>query len=435
MKIATPTRENNGFKSTIPTEEKMRRPKDIGNAYGFYWHAAFFAFAKNFMNVNTIIPAVLLSVGGTEVHLGFLTAIMLGGSRLTQIFFGDFLSNRTKKKPYLLFGINVRVLSLVALALVLQQLHVFTQDMVIILIFALISVFSLSGAFAGIAYIDLLGKSIQPEKRKQFFVTKQTITSLGILFSAIVVRKFMSLYPFPVNYSVIFYAAGGLLLIASGGFWILREKTTNSGQKTQHIFGKGANLLTILRNDPNFFSYLLLNNIVSIAIAIIPFYIALAKIRFQLTPRDVGNYLLFQILGMILSNVLWMKIIKKTNTYKPILYLYLLLGIFLPGYALVVSGSQTLYLSIFFFSGFALTAYEVVMSGILVEISTDENRALYTGISGTGNILSAIFPMIGGIFIAKIGYTIVFLCASLFICFGFVFAKRIHCQPEHSSVQ
>jgi predicted MFS family arabinose efflux permease len=245
----------------------------------------------------------------------------------------------------------------------------------------------------------------------------------------------MSLYPFPVNYSVIFYAAGGLLLIASGGFWILREKPPNSGQKTPHIFGKGANLLTILRNDPNFFSYVLLNNIVSIAIAIIPFYIALAKIRFRLTPRDVGNYLLFQILGMILSNILWMKIIKKTNTYKSILYLYLLLGMFLPGYALAAAESQELYLSIFFLSGFALTAHEVVMSGILVEISTDENRALYTGISGTGNILSAIFPMIGGVFIAKIGYPIVFLCASLFICFGVVFAKRIHCQPEYSPIQ
>jgi MFS family permease len=118
--------------------------------------------------------------------------------------------------------------------------------------------------------------------------------------------------------------------------------------------------------------------------------------------------------------------IKKTNTYKPILYLYLLLGIFLPGYALVVSGSQALYVSLFFLSGFVLTAHEVVMSGILVEISTDENRALYTGISGTGNLLSALLPMIGGICIAKIGYPVVFLCAALFICFGVVFAKRIH---------
>jgi MFS family permease len=137
---------------------------------------------------------------------------------------------------------------------------------------------------------------------------------------------------------------------------------------------------------------------------------------------------------MILSNVLWMKIINKTNTYTSILYLYLLLGILLPGYALA-AGSQELYVSIFFFSGFALTAYEVVMSGILVEISTDENRALYTGISGTGSILSAIFPMIGGVAIAKIGYFIVFLFSSLLLSLGFVFAKRIHCYPEHSPVQ
>jgi hypothetical protein len=130
----------------------------------------------------------------------------------------------------------------------------------------------------------------------------------------------------------------------------------------------------------------LVTNTASISIAIIPFYIALAKTSFNLTSRAVGNYLVHQILGMIVSNVVWMKIITRTKTYKSILYVSLGLNMVLPVYALVAAQHQTAFLAVFALAGFSLTAYEIIMSGILVEISTNENRALYTGISGTGSL-------------------------------------------------
>ncbi len=399
------------------------------NAYGFYWHAVFLALAMNFTNVNTIIPAVLMSVGGTETHLGFLTAIMIGGGKVPQIFFGQMLSQKSRKKPSLLGGIYVRVFSLVALALVVQQSTTLAPGMVIVLIFVLMSVFSLSGAFAGVAYTDMLGKSIQPEERKRFFVTKQAITSVGILFSAIIARKLLTLYPVPLNYSTLFYGAGGLLLIATGGFWVLAEQSTATSEKhTKRITGKGAGIISVLKADQNLFSYLLVSNTAGISIAIIPFYIALAKTSFHLTSQAVGNYLVLQILGMIVSNAVWMKIINRTRTYKSILYVSLVLNMLLPVYALIAAQHQTAFLAVFVLAGFSLTAYEIVMSGILVEISTNENRALYTGISGTGSLLPVIFPILGGMFIAKTGYLPVFLVAVLLISVSVFFVKRIQCQ-------
>ena len=52
------------------------------NYYAFLWHAVFLALAKNFMDVDTIIPAMMVDAGGTSFQLGILTAIMLGGGRL-----------------------------------------------------------------------------------------------------------------------------------------------------------------------------------------------------------------------------------------------------------------------------------------------------------------------------------------------------------------
>jgi len=52
------------------------------NFRAFLWHAVFLALASNFMDIDTIIPSMLIKAGGTSIHLGFLTAIMLGGSSL-----------------------------------------------------------------------------------------------------------------------------------------------------------------------------------------------------------------------------------------------------------------------------------------------------------------------------------------------------------------
>jgi hypothetical protein len=41
-------------------------PREISNRnfFAFLWHAVFLAFAKNFMDVDTVIPAMLIESGG-----------------------------------------------------------------------------------------------------------------------------------------------------------------------------------------------------------------------------------------------------------------------------------------------------------------------------------------------------------------------------------
>ena len=65
----------------------MTVPRTISthNFYAFLWHAGFLALAQNFMDVDTVIPAMLVESGGKAIHVGIMTAIMLGGSSFTQL--------------------------------------------------------------------------------------------------------------------------------------------------------------------------------------------------------------------------------------------------------------------------------------------------------------------------------------------------------------
>lgn len=135
------------------------------NFYAFLWHAGFLALAKNFMDVDTVIPAMLIESGGKAMHVGIMTAIMMGGSSFTQLFFAPYISNKGLKKKFLLLGINFRIFSLFALGGILFYLQAQQLVLILGLIFLFITLFSLGGAFANISYTDILGKSVNENKR------------------------------------------------------------------------------------------------------------------------------------------------------------------------------------------------------------------------------------------------------------------------------
>lgn len=395
------------------------------NFKAFVWHAVFLALTKNFADINTVIPTMLIQAGGSPFHLGTLTAIMIGGSKFMHIFFAAFLTHKEKSRNYLLLGIYLRVGTLLTLGYLLSFADTMKGQCVIAVILVLMTIFSFSGAFAGIAYNDILGKSIRADSRKRFFIAKQILASTAVLVSALVARKILSTYSYPANYSILFILAGLFLFVGSGGFWVVKEKVSIVSE-TLSLRKKFGLFWRAFAEDKTLRNYLYAVNSTSIGIAVIPFLIALAKKNFGLTGTDIGNYLLLQVAGMILANILF-KYLSKDRGYKGILTIHILSGALLPIAALLLQNSPNLFLILFPISGLVLASKEIAIPGILLEISNEENRAIYTGISGAGSVTSILFPLAAGALISVIGFTPVFIAASLFIVSSFLFSVNIQC--------
>ena len=109
------------------------------NFRALLWHGIFLSLASNFMDVDTVIPSMILNAGGNAVMLGIMTTIMIGGSSLMQIVFASFLSNRASKKSMLLAAINLRVVSLMFLGLILFTSSTGGSTALLFSIFVLIS--------------------------------------------------------------------------------------------------------------------------------------------------------------------------------------------------------------------------------------------------------------------------------------------------------
>ena len=88
--------------------------------------------------------------------------------------------------------------------------------MIIPIVFAAMTVFAISGAYAGVSYTELMGTLVKSSDRRAFFVRRQVITVLGLGASALVTRFLLGAVDFPRGYALLFGLAAGFLLIATG---------------------------------------------------------------------------------------------------------------------------------------------------------------------------------------------------------------------------
>jgi MFS family permease len=405
----------------------MTLPKNISNRnfWSFLWHAGFLALAKNFMDVDTIIPAMLVEAGGGAMHIGIMTAIMLGGASFTQLFFAPYLSNQTYKKKYLLAGINTRIFSLVGLGALLFMLKGEQVGYVLWLAFLFITLFSLAGAFANVSYYDILGKSVNPQKRKTFFSSNQIISGVIVLGAAFLVKKVLVWRDFPVNYALMFFFGGALLLVASGGFWSVRE-TVPSTMKISGVKNFISVMKQELKSNKKLLYFLGFINTQGIAISFLPFVILYAKETFHTQSSDTGNFLLFKVIGIVFVSLLVLLGAKKLK-YNILLYSNVALTLLLGGLAWGISGIDGLKY-IFVAGGVVYSLYTMTMNGLLLEISGNENRALYTGFAGAGNILPALFPLLGGTLIQLFGFKAFFALFMVIIASAAIFIFKIDCK-------
>ncbi|MFA7107947.1 MAG: MFS transporter [Sphaerochaetaceae bacterium] len=399
------------------------------NYIGFLWHAVFLSLTTTFTEVNTVIPALILSIGGSSIHVGIVSAIVIGLPVVTKLFFSSFLSSRKMKKPYLLLGINLRILALISIVGTLIWYQSFSFFTIIILLYLELLIFSVGGAFASLPYVYLLGK-FQRKNRIKFFTRRQMISSLGMLLSVIIARYILSRWEYPTQYVILFSLSAISLFIASFGFWIVKEKPRDTVKKVP-ILVILKNLPKLLKKDRDFFKFLIYSNIMGAAIALIPFYIGYAKKMLITDSSILGSVLFVQIMGMFVSSFIYPKVIN-TKGFKEILRLRIIFHSILPILAIFIvkTGSIIGYLGIFFLIGFAISARAVSENAALIELSNDENRVIYSALAGTLNISIIVFPLVLGFLISIIGYPIVFISSAIITLLAFPVLKSLNCPID-----
>ncbi|MHB2153960.1 MFS transporter [Calditrichota bacterium GD2] len=402
------------------------------NFYGFLWHALWFAFTSAFTDYNTVLPALIVKAGGGMWHIGVLTFISIGVPLASQLLFTPFIETRPQKKPFLLLGINLRIVALAGIGFTIYWfLHNPSFTLFMINVYLWMLFFTFSGAFAGLSYTHLLGLSFEGDERKHLIVSKQVLSAIGLALSATAVTFILRQKPYPGNYMQLFFMASGMLLVASAGFWLLNEKTVEIKKNRTSILNFLKRIPQILRDNKNLTYLIVAANLLSASMILIPFITGSLKGKFEFSGSLIGNLLIFQYAGMIVSNWIWKKIVKRKGFKGLLKMTALLIGSMPPMAYFILQLNMVLPLYFFFFLvGSGISAFKIAIEGGLLEISTNENRVLFTGVFGATNLISSLFPLLTGLLFYLISPAFILFAFGLISLSALFFIKKLNCPVD-----
>jgi MFS family permease len=395
--------------------------------YYFIWHSVFLALTMSMIDFNTVFPALLDTLTKQKVIFGILYSILLGAPLVFNILFSHFLKHQKYKKKYLILGIYLRALSFLGMAIFVMFFSKNSPNIVIISFFFLIFIFSISGGFAGISYADIIGKLFNSKERGKLYASKQFLSSLSAFIGGLIVSRVFSLgnFMYPYNYVIVLFIGFVGLAIASVGFLFIHEPPSETNEnKDEKFIDFLKSVPSILNNDKVFLEFIITENLASFSLMILPFYMVFAKDIFSIDNSFIGKYLLFQITGTILSNILWGFISNKFGS-KSVIKICILTGASIPFIAILLSNfGPNIFAIVFLFIGFIISGRRIGFETYLLDIAPSDKRTVYFGIRGTLNILAVILPILGGLFIDKIGYYFTFSVVGIVMIIAFLLFSK-----------
>lgn len=217
--------------------------------FAFLWHGAFLALTMSMLDFNTVFPSLIDSLDAPPLVFGGLYSIMLGAPLLFNLFFSLYLSNKPRKKPFLLLGIMVRSLSFLLMAIVT---YLFFKDVVltVLLYFILVFSFSVSAGIAGLSYNDIIAKTIHPKRITSLFTYKQLIGSLFSLLGGFLITQLFTLnITYPLNYVIPLVIGGVGLMLASVMFFFIEEPKAELKTQRQSVISYFKDIPKILKRS------------------------------------------------------------------------------------------------------------------------------------------------------------------------------------------
>lgn len=389
--------------------------------------SVFFAFASE----TTVIPVFISQLTSNKLIIGYTTAIISIGWFIPQFFSSFFAKDKIYKMPMYRFTSMIRMIAWTTVVII--TLFITTsipKSLALLLIVLTISIYSLSDGIAGVAFMDIVAKTIPRGKRSSFFATRiffGGILSIGAGITVKVVLADPVNFPFPFNFSFLFLLGFIFSFTALISFWFVKEPVSHVTEQKCSFIDYFKNSVKIFKKDKMYRNLLAAKILSGSCTLALPFYIIYAKDILHFKNETVGTLLLVQLMGSIISNFLWAYLGDKKGAHL-VLLAYAVIGFIVPLLALSIPFTGLafpIYLLIFLLIGSSQSASTVGYNDFLLSISPDKERSTYIGLMNTIISIIILFPILGGLLINMFNYQIMFIITAALTFIGFISTLKL----------
>jgi MFS family permease len=393
------------------------------NFFSALWHGAFLALGTALTQPTTVIAAFVADLTGSTIWVGGLSTVLTVATTLPQLFVARWVEPRPRKMPCLMLAIYLRVLSWSMLAGLTYAMGANRPRLLACVLVGLLALFYAGGGLGGVPYTDIVGKIIPQEQRGAFFGGRQALAGPLSVGAALLAQQILANVAYPTNYALLFGLAAFSLLVASLGFWLIREPArADADGKVSSWREYAGQLWEAARRLRTLIGVQLLTGF---SLMVLPFYIVYARQELGAPPGAIGWFMLAQVLGGVLANLVWARLVDRSGSRR-MLSVCALISTLTPLLAILLARFGWIgLLPAIFLGGATFNGRTVGFSSALLEVAPAAERPTYSALNALLILPVAFLSLIAGILLEHWSYPSLFLVAALFVGMGALLTGRL----------
>ena len=391
------------------------------------WHGAFLALGTALTQPTTVIAAFVADLTGSTIWVGGLSTVLTVAAALPQLFIARWIERRSRKMRYLMLAIYLRVISWGALAGLTYAIGASRPHLLAWVLVGLLAVFYAGGGLGGVPYADIIGKIIPGERRGAFFGGRQALAGPLSVAAALSAREILATLTYPTNYALLFGLAALSLLVASLGFWLIREppradadgKVSSWQEYGEQLREAGCQLRTLIGVEW----------LTGFSLMVLPFYVVYARQELGAPPGAIGWFTLAQVLGGVLANLAGVRRVGPCGS-RHMLSVCAVVSMLTPLSAILLGRLGWIgLLPVIFLGGATFNGRQVGFSSALLELAPAGERPTYSALNVVLILPVAFLSLIAGVLLERWSYPTLFLVAAGFIGMGALLTGRLPGRP------
>jgi MFS family permease len=397
-----------------------------------------FNLAEALIGGTTVLPTFISGITTSKVLIGLSGTMGNAGWFMPQLVVASLIGHLRHKKPVYVGAGLVRIGTIWTIALLVTMASRPQTGLFVAGFFVLYSAYSLGAGVAGIPFMDIVAKAVPSYRRGTFFGARLFFGGIVSALAGIFVKGALASRPFPDNFAILFIAASVVITIAIVCFSVVSEpevKVRERRMPFKQFLLRGPFLL---KNVRSYRMLLVVRILLGVWGMALPFYIIYARERLALGPGSVGVFLSIQMVGMILSNILWGALSNRAGN-KIVLELVSAVAVLSPLVTVLTNvcpalRGQVCFAVVFFFLGFTLSGIRLGYTNYMLDVSPETERPTYLGFMNTFLSPVLLLSAVGGLLIERTSYEALFLTAIAAGIFAILFALQLE-EPRRSEGQ
>jgi hypothetical protein len=418
-----------------------RRPSNAQDFWLGVFNGVCFTLAETLTDPTLVLVAFVSRLTDSPILIGLVAPLRDAGWFLPQLW----LSGYVQSLPYkLTLYRQTAVARLVAWAgLALAPFLLTSSTHLLVAFYVTFGAYALASGFAGLTFVEVVGKTIPAHRRIVFFAWRLFLGGLAALGGAAAVRWLLDeggplLYPY--NFGALFAAGWMLAAVGLIAFGLIQEPPDPQPRSRAPFGQQLRRALEIVNADSVYRRFLLMRACLLLAGAAVPFFAVYVQNELGSPLNMVGVYLAAYTIASLSANVVFGRFAHRLGNRGIVLLaalagLLMLLtvgGLVLTASVWSLSGevaSQVLTVA-FVWLGLRDSGLGVASQPLLLAIAPTDDRSLYLGFTHTLLGVVLLSTGLGGLIVQAVGFPVLVVLTLVVNVLGLALAYQLRPRPQ-----